>query len=99
MATANRKKKYLEVGQPGAPMTQARLTALRCLFLLARQRSVIVSNETLLKSDASNTVLSALALLRDEGIAGKLMDGRDWRMLSNLKTAFPVMIEKENGNW
>jgi ATP-binding cassette subfamily B protein len=80
-------------------MTQARLTALRCLFLMARQRSVIVSNETLLKSDPSNTVLSALAVLREEGIAGKLMDGRDWRMLSNLKTAFPVMIEKENGNW
>jgi len=99
MASTSRKKKYLEVVQPGSAMTQARLTALRCLFLLARQRSVIVSNETLLKSDASNTVLSALAVLRDEGIAGKLMDGRDWRMLSNLKSAFPVMIEKDNGNW
>jgi len=68
-------------------MPKSRLTALRCLFLLAKQRNVIIATETLLKSDPANTVVSALALLREEGIAGKLMVDRDWRFLSGLKTA------------
>jgi len=100
MQAANRKKKQLpQVVQPSSGMPQSRLTALRCLFLLAKQRNVVVATETLLKSDPSNTVMSALSLLREEGIAGKLMASRDWRWLSNLKTAFPVMIEKDDGNW
>src|SRR5579859_1728130 len=98
---SSRKRKIAppEIYDPSAAMTQARLTALRCLFMLAKHRGVIVSNEILLKSDPGNTVNSALALLREEGIAGKLMLDRDWRMLSGLKTAFPVMIERSDGNW
>lgn len=101
MQAPNRKKKQQlpELVQPSSGMPKSRLTALRCLFLLAKQRNVVVSTETLLKSDPVNTVVSALALLREEGIAGKLMVDRDWRFLSGLKTAFPVMIEKDDGNW
>jgi len=80
-------------------MPLSRLTALRCLFLLAKHRGVVVGTDTLLKSDPSDTVNSALALLRDEGIAGKLQVDRDWAMLSSLKTAYPVMIERSDGNW
>ena len=102
MQAVTKKKKQPQlpqVVQPSSGMPQSRLTALRCLFLLAKHRNVIVSTDTLLKSDPANTVPSALALLRDEGIAGKLMVDRDWRMLSGLKSAFPVMIEKTDGNW
>ncbi len=94
-----RKQAPPEIFDPAGAMTQARLTALRCLFMLAKHRGVIVPNEILLKSDPGNTVNSALALLREQGIAGKLIADRDWRMLSGLKTAFPVMIERADGNW
>jgi len=80
-------------------MPKSRLTALRCLFLLAKHHGVIVSSETLLKSNPDDTVVTALSLLREEGIAGKLFTGRDWQMLSGLKSAFPVMVEKTDGNW
>lgn len=101
MQTSSKKKspRLPQVVQPTTSMPQSRLTALRSLFLLAKHRGVVVSTETLLKSDPANTVQSALALLRDEGIAGKLMADRDWSLLSSLKTAFPVMIEKDDGNW
>jgi ATP-binding cassette subfamily B protein len=104
MAASPRKSRPRPVVQiaasgPSSSMPVSRLTALRCLFLLSKHRGVVVATETLLKSDPSDTVNSALALLRDEGIAGKLQVDRDWAMLSSLKTAYPVMIERSDGTW
>jgi subfamily B ATP-binding cassette protein HlyB/CyaB len=75
------------------------LTALRCLYLVALHHGVQVPPEKLGEADDADTLGSILRILRDVGVAGKLLKGRAWEDLSRLGSAYPVMAEQKDGSW
>src|SRR5688572_28894998 len=75
------------------------LSALRCFYLLALHHGVQVPPAKLGEADQSDTVRSVLLLMRDVGLAAKLLKNRAWNDLMKLGSAYPVMAELSNGNW
>jgi subfamily B ATP-binding cassette protein HlyB/CyaB len=75
------------------------LTGLRCFYLVALHHGVQVAPEKLGEADEADTVGSLLRLMRDVGLAGKLLRGRKWDELTRLGSAFPVMAEQQDGGW
>jgi ATP-binding cassette subfamily B protein len=75
------------------------LTALRCFYLLALHHGVQVPPEKLGEADPADTLRSVLQLMRDVGLASKMLKNRSWDDLMKLGSAYPVMAEKTSGNW
>ena len=75
------------------------LTALRCLYLVALHHGVQVPPEKLGEADEADTVGSLLRIMRDLGIAGKILKGRSWDDIARLGSAYPVMAEQKEGHW
>lgn len=75
------------------------LTALRCFYLLALHHGVQVPPEKLGEVDVHQLLPSLLAMMRDVGLAGKVLKNRTWAELASLGSAFPAMVEQNNGNW
>ena len=75
------------------------LTALRCLYLVALHHGVQVPPEKLGEADEADTVGSLLRIMRDLGIAGKILKGRSWDDITRLGSAYPVMAEQKEGHW
>jgi subfamily B ATP-binding cassette protein HlyB/CyaB len=78
---------------------QPHLTALRCVFLLGKHHGIVVPKEKLGAVDRENAIGSLLLLMRDVGLAGKLVKKAKWRNIATLGSAFPAMIEYEGGHW
>ena len=77
----------------------AHLTALRSLFLLARHHGVHVPPDLLARADPTDTVATMLALMRDVGLTGRVLQNRGWSDVSRLGSAFPAMAERVGGTW
>ena len=75
------------------------LTALRCLYLIALHHGVQIRPEKLGEASEADTLGSVLRIMRDVGLAGKHLKGRDWDDLANLGSAYPVMAELNGGSW
>src|SRR5690349_23485561 len=75
------------------------LTALRCLHLLGMHHGIQVPPEKFAGVDEEDAVGSVLRLMREVGLTGKLLRNRDWKDLTSLGSAFPVMAEQSPGNW
>ena len=75
------------------------LTALRCLFVVAKHNGVQISPERLLGITGDNIVGTMLRLMHDVGLTGKFLKNLDWDKFEALGSAFPVMVEGKDGNW
>ena len=76
-----------------------RLTALRCLFILAQHHGVQISSELLASTHDNDTIRLLLRLMRYIQLSGKLLKHRKWNDLSALGSAYPVMAELTDGSW
>ncbi|MBX7197901.1 MAG: peptidase domain-containing ABC transporter [Rhodospirillaceae bacterium] len=75
------------------------LTALRCLFLVALHHGIQLRPEVLASADESDSLNAILHLMREAGLAGKVLKKRVWDDLTALGSAYPVMAEQKRGNW
>ena len=75
------------------------LTALRCMFLVAMHHGVQVPPERFSDAEESDPVGSVLHIMREMGLAAKVLKNRVWKDLRSLGSAFPVMAEQKAGNW
>ena len=76
-----------------------RLTALRCLFLLAAHHGVGVPPEILSDADSGDTAATVLTVMHRLGLRSRLLARRSWSQLAALGSAFPVMAERGDGSW
>ena len=76
-----------------------RLTALRCLFILAQHHGVQIPPEMLATTNDKDTVRLMLRLMRNVNLSGKLIRNRKWKDLSALGSAYPVMASRKDGSW
>lgn len=74
-------------------------TALRCLFVLALNRGIVLKPEHFGGFSETDTVGSVLRVMGEVGLEGRLVRGARWRRLSNLTDAFPIMAMVEGGHW
>ncbi|MDX2143149.1 MAG: peptidase domain-containing ABC transporter [Rhodospirillaceae bacterium] len=75
------------------------MTALRALFLVAMHHGVQIAPEKFSGVSEADTVGSLLRLMREVGLAGKLLRNRVWEDLTGLGSAYPVMAEHVDGTW
>jgi ATP-binding cassette subfamily B protein len=75
------------------------LTALRSLFLVAMHHGVQVPADRLLRADTSDPAAAVLGLMREVGLAGRLLHNRTWRDVTRLGSAYPAMAERNDGTW
>jgi subfamily B ATP-binding cassette protein HlyB/CyaB len=75
------------------------LSALRCMFLVALHHGIQMAPEKFADTDQSDTVGSLLRMMRDVGLAGKVLKNRTWKDLSSLGSAYPIMAEQKSGHW
>ena len=78
---------------------EPRLTALRCLFILAQHHGVQIPSELLASTHESDTIRLLLRLMRAVQLSGKVLKSRKWNDLSSLGSAYPVMAELTDGSW
>ena len=88
-----------DIDVPARIEMSSHLTVLRCLHLLARHHGIQVPPDKLAMVDTADSVGSVLLLMRDVGLAGKLVKKVRWKGLASLGTAFPAMAEQEGGHW
>ena len=72
---------------------------MRCLYLVALHHGVQVTPEQLGRIDTTDPIGSVMRLMREIGLAGRMVRNKRWEQLTNLGTAFPVMAEQVNGSW
>ena len=77
----------------------AHFTALRCLFLVAAHHGVTVPPEQLAVADAADTTGAVMRLMREAGMACRLLRHRSWADLTTLGSAYPAMAERTDGGW
>ena len=75
------------------------LTALRCLFLVALHHGIQVTPDKLQTIDAADTAGAMMRLMREIGLANKILKKSKWADLTNLGNAYPVLCEQKGGNW
>src|ERR1700761_2178353 len=75
------------------------LTALRCMFLVALHHGIQVAPEKFATADEQDSLGSLLRIMREVGLAGKILKNRTWDDLSSLGSAYPVMAERTTGHW
>ncbi len=75
------------------------LTAVRCLYLVALHHGVQVTPEQLGRVDPADAIGSVLRLMREVGLAGKVLRRCTWENVTNLGSAYPVMAENKGGSW
>ncbi|MEQ1866003.1 MAG: peptidase domain-containing ABC transporter [Micropepsaceae bacterium] len=75
------------------------LMALRCFYLIGLHHGIQVPPEKLGEADDADTLGSVLRLMRDVGLSAKLLNGRSWKDLNKLGSAYPVMAELNSGGW
>ena len=76
-----------------------RLTALRCLFVVAQHYGIQISPEQLANSDNDSLVKSVLIVMREVGLTGKVIRRQKWDALIALGSAYPAMAEQKDGSW
>ena len=81
------------------PLMASRLTALRCLFILAQHHGVQISPEMLATANDEDTVRQMLRLMRNVQLGGKLLRNRKWKDLGALGSAYPVMAGRKDESW
>ena len=69
------------------------------MFLLGKHHGIVVPKEKLGAVDRNNPIGSLLLLMRDVGLTGKLISKAKWRSIATLGSAFPAMVEYEEGRW
>jgi subfamily B ATP-binding cassette protein HlyB/CyaB len=77
-------------------------TNLQCLALVGRHHGIDLSPDRLIHDyDVGETAVSTRQLLRmakDAGLRARHVH-LDWPSLLNLREAYPVLVELDNGNW
>ncbi len=75
------------------------LTALRCLFLLAKHHGVHVPLDLLSRADPRNSAAAVIGVMHEVGLSGQLLKRCSWRDMGRLGNAYPVMAERCDGTW
>ena len=75
------------------------LTALRCLFLLAKHHGVHVPLDLLSRADPRDSATAVLGVMREVGLTGQLLKQCSWRDVGRLGNAYPAMAERTDGTW
>jgi len=75
------------------------MASLRALFLVAIHNGVELPPDALTRYDGSDMVRFMIAVMKQEGLNGKLVPRQDWNGLVGLSTAFPVLAELQGGYW
>jgi ATP-binding cassette, subfamily B, bacterial HlyB/CyaB len=74
-------------------------TALRSLFIVALQAGVQLKPEDFAEFTDANTLGSVLQVMRRAGLKGTAVRPGNWRRLTELDRAFPVMALLNDGFW
>jgi subfamily B ATP-binding cassette protein HlyB/CyaB len=74
-------------------------TALRCLFVLALHRGIVLKPENFSGFSDRDTIGSVLRVMTEVGLEGRLLRGCRWSRINNLSEAFPLMVMIQDGHW
>ena len=82
-----------------SPFAAPHLAALRSLFLVALHNGVEIPAD-LMSSYAGEEIVSfVFETMRKVELRGKLLHRRKWQDLTQLSSAFPVLVELDGGSW
>jgi len=84
--------------QTQAPWT-ASLTALRALFLLAMHHGCHLSPDQISAAQGSDILAGVLRVLAQAGFDARALHHGQWRDITGLGSAFPVLAIMNDGNW
>jgi ATP-binding cassette subfamily B protein len=77
----------------------ARHTALRSLFIVSLQAGVQLKPEDFAEFGEADSLSSVLRVMETVGLKGKAIHAGNWRKLTELDRAYPVMAIHKDGFW
>jgi subfamily B ATP-binding cassette protein HlyB/CyaB len=72
---------------------------LRCLFIIALRRGVMLKPENFNGFNETDTTGSVLRVMGSVGLQGKVVGGGSWKKLERLAYAMPLLAVMNNGHW
>ncbi len=82
-----------------SPFAAPHLATLRSLFLVALHNGVEIPSDLMSSYDNSEIVGFIFETMRKIELRGKLLHRRKWEDLTRLGSAFPVLVELDEGSW
>jgi ATP-binding cassette subfamily B protein len=82
-----------------SPILTPHYTALRCLFIMCMWRGVQLKPENFGLVNEADTLGSVLRIVRQVGLRAKVLHRYQWRSLSAIGHAYPVMGILKDGRW
>ncbi|MEI7605998.1 MAG: peptidase domain-containing ABC transporter [Rhodospirillaceae bacterium] len=76
-----------------------RLTALRCLFILAQHRGIQISPELLSSPSTDDTTRLLLRLMKAVELSGKVLRKQKWEQIISLGSAYPILAMLKDESW